>query len=337
MIANASVSTIRTLPKPNCLLCGEPGTILHSNLRDRLFSAPGIWHVKQCMQQSCGLIWLDPSPLPEDLGLAYQSYYTHTQTAPGTLAIIYKVCKSAYSAVIEAPCLLTGLSIERRRFVRMLLGNIAPGRLLDVGCGDGAFLHLMAQAGWHCLGIDFDAAAIESGQKKYGLDLRVADFQAAQFDGGGFDAITMRHVIEHVPDPFACLDKCRRLLKPHGRLVLTTPNARSLGHKKFGGNWRGLEPPRHLYIFSPALLRECARRVGLEIVQTGSTAVNADYFSNTSLAIERASTTTGGTAHARMRYAHSAVAFQQREHLMLRRNPDLGEEAFLVADRNDSA
>jgi len=195
----------------------------------------------------------------------------------------------------------------------------------------------MAKAGWQCTGVDFDAAAIEAGRKKHGLNLRVGDFQAADFDGGDFDAITMCHVIEHVPDPIASLDKCRHLLRFGGRLVLSTPNACSLGHQRFGQNWRGLEPPRHLHIFAPHLLGECARRAGLAIVQTGSTAANADYLFYESIKTEKTPIGVVPTAHARVRNALAAIAFQQREHFALRRNPDLGEEAFLVAERKELA
>ena len=50
-------------------------------------------------------------------------------------------------------------------------------------------------------GVDFDGAAIEAGRQKYGLDLAVGDFQTAPVPEGAFDAVTMSHVIEHVPDP----------------------------------------------------------------------------------------------------------------------------------------
>ena len=82
------------------------------------------------------------------------------------------------------------------------------------------------------------------------------DFQTADFDTDGFDAVTMSHVIEHVPDPVAFLDKCRRVLRPGGRLVLSTPNVRSLGHKRFRQSWRGLEPPAR---YSKYTVRSAAR------------------------------------------------------------------------------
>lgn len=326
--------TIRTVPNPTCYVCGSPGQVLHSGLPDRLFGAPGIWALKQCTKPDCGLVWPDPCPLTEDLGLAYQTYYTHVEAAAGSAGLVYRLSKWAYWTGIRIPAVLTGIYQERREFVRMFLRKLPPGRLFDAGCGDGQFLHLMAQEGWRGIGVDFDAAAIETGKKRYGLDLAVGDFQTVPIEEAAFDAVTMSHVIEHVPDPIACLDKCRRLLKPGGRLVVSTPNIRSLGHQTFKAAWRGLEPPRHLHIFPHHLLGECARRAGLKVIRTGSTAVNADYILSATMAIAHAPPGTsqiGGGWDAR--YALKAILFQYREHFALRRNPDAGEEAFLVAER----
>ena len=74
------------------------------------------------------------------------------------------------------------------------------------------------------------------------------------YPADSFDAVIMSHVIEHVPQPRELLAECARLLKLGGRLVMLTPNAESFGLDYYGRCWRGLEPPRHLQIFSqPAL------------------------------------------------------------------------------------
>jgi predicted SAM-dependent methyltransferase len=327
--------TIRTYSNPACLICGTPGQILHTGLKDRLFGAPGNWDLKQCPKPECGLVWPDPCPITEDLGLAYQTYYTHVDPASGSGGLAFRLAKWAYWTGIRVPAYLTGIYQERQQFVHMFLLDRQPGRLFDAGCGDGQFLNLMKQRGWQGKGVDFDAAAIDTGKKKYGVDLEVGDFQTVPIEESAFDAVTMSHVIEHVPDPIACLDKCRRLLKPGGRLVVTTPNIRSLGHKTFKGAWRGLEPPRHLNIFPHYLLGECARRAGLKVIRTGSTAVNADYIISATMAIENAPPGTsqiGGGWDAR--YALKAIAFQYREHFALRHNRDLGEEGYLIAERS---
>jgi 2-polyprenyl-3-methyl-5-hydroxy-6-metoxy-1,4-benzoquinol methylase len=77
-----------------------------------------------------------------------------------------------------------------------------------------------------------------------------------------FDVITLSHVIEHVHDVGGTLRACHRLLKPGGRLWLETPNVAALGHKVFGVNWRGLEAPRHLVLFSAPALKQLLQDAG---------------------------------------------------------------------------
>lgn len=334
MNPTASAASIRTEPKPDCPFCGSVGEKLYQNLHDRLFSAPGLWTLNRCPQPDCGLIWPDPSPLKEDLGIAYRTYYTHAEPKGMVAAAKYQLLSFGYRACIAIPACFFGLLRERWQFQHMFLLECRPGRLLDIGCGDGSFLHRMERHGWSGTGMDFDAAAIKAGRQKYGLDLAVADFMETDFAEAGFDAITMSHVIEHVPDPAATFEKCRRLLKPGGRLVVSTPNSLSLGHQQFQACWRGLEPPRHLHILSPRLLARCADQAGLKIVRAGSTAANADYIATASLAIQAAKPDEeliGGGWN--VQFALRGVAFQYREQLALRRQPDAGEEAFIVAER----
>lgn len=281
-------------------------------------------------------MWPDPAPLAEDLGLAYRNYYTHPEATRNSAKFKHSVLANGYRLGMIVPAILAGLHRERRDFARMFLGQLQPGRLYDVGCGDGQFLARMSRFGWRCSGIDFDEAAVEKGRREFGLHLQAADFLAAQLNEGDFDAVTMSHVIEHVLDPIACLKKCRDVLKLGGKLVVTTPNIRSLGHATFKENWRGLEVPRHLHIFAPDLLAECARRAGLTVLRTGSTAVGADYIANASIAIQKAprdANRIGGGWN--VRYALMSIWFQYREHFALRRDPNVGEEAFLIAERRD--
>jgi hypothetical protein len=145
----------------------------------------------------------------------------------------------------------------------------------------------------------------------------------------------MSHVIEHVTDPVATLEKCKGLLRQGGRLTVTTPNARSLGHAKFGRNWRGLEPPRHLQIFSPRTLAGCAEQAGFKVDFAGSTAANADYIIAASHSIARApEDAMGGIGGGwELGPAIKGVFGQYREHLALRNKPDAGEETVLIATK----
>src|SRR5262249_31342544 len=152
------------------------------------------------------LVWPDPIAIEEDLGLAYQTYYTHTEPVGPLGKLKHELLARAYRAAIGIPAFLTGIQSQRYQFMRMFLLELKPGLLFDAGCGDGQFLNLMAAHGWRGTGMDFDAAAIEAGRTKYGLDLSVGDFQTAGIQEGQYDAVTMSHVIEHLPDPIASLD-----------------------------------------------------------------------------------------------------------------------------------
>ncbi|MBR4249601.1 MAG: class I SAM-dependent methyltransferase, partial [Verrucomicrobia bacterium] len=69
--------SIQTEARPFCPLCGERGEMFYSRLKDQLFGAPGEWDLCKCPAGNCGLLWLNPAPVQEDIGKAYQSYYTH--------------------------------------------------------------------------------------------------------------------------------------------------------------------------------------------------------------------------------------------------------------------
>lgn len=79
--------------------------------------------------------------------------------------------------------------------------------------------------------------------------------------------ITLSHVIEHVHDHVGMLRELYRLLKPGGMLWLETPNILSLGARKYGPAWRGLEVPRHLAIFSLKSIQAALVNTGFESSQ----------------------------------------------------------------------
>src|SRR6478736_862503 len=60
-----------------CAVCSAPGVIVHSDLKDLIFDVPGNWGLRRCTSKRCGLIWLDPMPLPDETSKVYGAYYTH--------------------------------------------------------------------------------------------------------------------------------------------------------------------------------------------------------------------------------------------------------------------
>jgi SAM-dependent methyltransferase len=133
-------------------------------------------------------------------------------------------------------------------------------------------------AGWEVLGIDLDENAIDAARKQ-GLNVRLGDIDILDPNCEQFDIITLSHVIEHVHYPTALLKACHNLTKPGGYIWLETPNIQSQGHKLFKEHWRGLEPPRHLAIFTLDALQNALRAAGFtEIKVQPYSPICADMF-----------------------------------------------------------
>ena len=332
---------IRTEPRPTCLICGSRGAELHSNLKDRLFGVPGNWSLKQCSNSQCGLSWPDPMPSEEDIPLLYKAYYTHAQEGSRQQLIrrLRAFFYGGYMALAYLPSSLAGLRQARQQVSGMFLNGLQPGKLLDVGCGDGGFLHKMHQLGWIASGLDFDEQAIKNARSRYGKSITVmhSDLFHAGFRENEFDALTMNHVIEHVPDPVALLKEVRRVLKIGGRLVVTTPNIRSLGHQLFRESWRGLEVPRHLQIFSRDAIRACAEKAGFEKIDVRTTAANADTIVGASFSLREAKKNGDCASGSRVKINFlrglRSLWLQYQEAFQLRRDPDCGEELVLICEK----
>ena len=147
----------------------------------------------------------------------------------------------------------------------------SKGRLLDVGCGIGTFLHLSRERGWEPHGIDPSKSGSAFAQKKYKLDVRCADIFEADFPSAYFDAIVLYHVLEHISElnPFLC--ELRRVLKPEtGTLVIEVPNGESLQSRLQKADWPYVHPHDHLYYFSAHSLPKLLRKHGFESVKLGN-------------------------------------------------------------------
>lgn len=326
-----SPDQIRTRSCPNCYLCGKPGELLYEGLSDRLFGAPGGWNFKRCPELACGLLWLDPMPTEEDIGKAYAEYYTHVDVPRNKYKSskdgrLIWVLRLLHDLLLRA----TLITRERERVILMYLDGVPPGRVLDVGCGDGSRLARLRSLGWDVKGQEMDPEAASRASQTYGVQVHLGPLDEASFDEGEFDAIVMNHVIEHVHDPVRLLAGCVRLLKKGGTLIAVTPNAESCGHKCFGSSWRGLEPPRHIHLFSQRTLRQLAGRVGFGHLDTWTTPAHAEVVANDTLDVRAGRKEPVDFGRKLMRRLLS-LQYQLRWQLAHMKDRNSGEECVLKA------
>lgn len=147
--------------------------------------------------------------------------------------------------------LLPGIGAARRR----AFAGLPPGRLLDVGSGDGAFVRLARADGWEALGFDPYAPA---------ADLRTLDEADA---AGPFDLVTFWQSLEHEDDPVTLLRRARGWLRPGGRIFVSLPNVDSPQARWGGPSWFHLDLPRHRVHFSSTTLEAAAGRAGLRLAR----------------------------------------------------------------------
>ena len=132
----------------------------------------------------------------------------------------------------------------------------APGRTaLDIGCGNGSLVRL-ASKDFAVIGMDVSAEVVVAARQFAGLSvfLRGAAEQLPMKDGS-LDLIFAQHLIEHLPDPAAALTGWYRALRPGGRLIVLTPNARYPDPAIF-------DAPTHIRILEPHSARALLTAAG---------------------------------------------------------------------------
>ena len=153
-----------------------------------------------------------------------------------------------------------------------------------------------------------------------------------RFPAASYDAVTMSHSIEHVHDPVGWLAEARRVLRPRGRLALATPNAHSLLHRRFGRHWFPLEPPRHLHLFNRRALASALRKAGFGRFRVFTSARDAVGVFLASRAI-RSRGRFDVLARATRSQRLCARAVQLQEAVLLRLDPDAGEDLVAIVER----
>ena len=184
-------------------------------------------------------------PIPENLSSYYEAknYRSHGGQQKGLIDYMYSAAK-----VLRTK--------SKRRLVEKYHNSF--GSVLDIGCGDGAFLSVFEDK--HILGVEPSARARELCVKK-GLEVASSISNINET----FDVITLWHVLEHLPNLEKDLKVLMSLLSDEGRLFIAVPNCKSWDAEYYGGFWAGYDVPRHVWHFDKESLESTLVSTGFEI------------------------------------------------------------------------
>ena len=149
--------------------------------------------------------------------------------------------------------------------IKMVVGDQSKDlRILDIGCGEG---HITAKIGEalpfaEISGLDYSVSAITSAVSHYNdIDFCVASAYRPPYNDDYFDIVLCNNVWEHVPDPVALLSQIRRITKPSGHLIISTPNRYRFGNLVLVllGKSPSLMAPNHVTEYSVSQIIEQLR------------------------------------------------------------------------------
>lgn len=214
----------------NCKWCGREARFLPGPL------VRPDWPRSQC--KGCGALAFQDVPSAENLAEFYASAWQEERLSDGF----------ATGA--------TDIAISR---ALLSVSGWQPGtasKCLDYGAGRGEFAAALISQG-----CDQVYVFEPFGKPR---DIGVAKWVANldDLEGEHFDWIFLIEVIEHMRDPVSELKNVRRLMRPGGRLFITTPNARGLRARVEGYRWREAQNPTHVNLFTAAALKDCLRKAG---------------------------------------------------------------------------
>jgi 2-polyprenyl-3-methyl-5-hydroxy-6-metoxy-1,4-benzoquinol methylase len=218
------------------------------------------WEFWEC--ESCSAVWLDPRPAVAELGTIYPpTYYA------------YQIEHKVSSLSLKGKELLDRLKFSQ---VLSVIGK-PPRSFLDIGCGNGRYMDVFAKRGINkssIYGLELSDSQVRELQARgfKAFNRRVEDCE--EIPTGAIDLATMFHVIEHVADPKAVVERISAWLSDNGHLVIETPNINSADAHIFKKTfWGGYHIPRHWTLFNESSLRRLFESAGLEVIsvtyQTG--------------------------------------------------------------------
>jgi 2-polyprenyl-3-methyl-5-hydroxy-6-metoxy-1,4-benzoquinol methylase len=242
-----------------CPLCTCGQSVPYQRITVTRGPAAGLYELRKC--EACELIFVDPRLDDSILAKLYdEDFYFSTGWA------------------LQGISELVLQQIQRTR-QRRVQRFIRSGALLDVGSGDGRFVHHMASEGWQATGIDFSPAAQALARARGGSGrFLCGSIFDHELEPASIDVVTLWQVLEHIGETREFLERTHELMRPGGVFVAAVPNIESVSARLTGERWWGLDVPRHLVHFSPRTLRRALEHAGFTVIRVNHLSMQYDPY-----------------------------------------------------------
>ena len=244
-----------------CPWCDSDKAQINLWLKDEFLTKED-FHICECL--NCGLLYTMPRPDKDHIGAYYKSedYYSHKENTKGFVPKLYERIKKN----------------NLKNKYQLATKGLSVGKMLEIGCGVGDFLHTAEEHGWECIGVEpsEEAKAIATKRTKASI---LSSEELESLADEQFDLITMWHVLEHVDDLRWEMAQLQRLIKPHGRIVIAVPNYKSYDGQYYKEHWAAYDVPRHLNHFNRTVLTKMFKTKGLELKKMDKLKWDAYYIS----------------------------------------------------------
>jgi len=199
----------------------------------------------------CGLVFTNPRPDATNISKYYESpdYISHSNSRKGLINQLYQTVRS-YS-LKKKLALINQLKLKNKV-------------ILDIGCGTGEFLAVCDKDGWKTLGIEPNQSARNQAIENWNLKVYPESHLNSIDEKNKPQVITMWHVLEHVHSLEERLNQIKTLLQSNGYLIIAVPNPESWDAEHYQNHWAAYDVPRHLYHFSPSVLKKYIESSGFE-------------------------------------------------------------------------
>jgi 2-polyprenyl-3-methyl-5-hydroxy-6-metoxy-1,4-benzoquinol methylase len=256
-VASPPDPTLETQPTA-CSCCGSNASHEIARGRDYIYDGSD-QYLPLVACDVCEHIFLNPQPTINALPVMYPNNY-------GTFSSKFRGGFNLLAYVKNA--------VNLKRF-RRVAGVMSRGmRILDVGCGNGELLRVLAadRPDLELYGLDWRFPAdTRRDLEAVGIHLIEGALEGTPLPEKFFDCVLMYQLIEHLWEPAAGLNKLGGSLRPGGIIAVETPDTDGYDRYLFSrGTWGGYYVPRHLNLYNFERLAQLLMQSGLEIVQQKS-------------------------------------------------------------------